>query len=575
MVPTGRKEGPARPRIAVFAGPTATVLNNPALVTSNKARDKYGLPPTAGPHGRPPRFDSLRAQRLAAPVTVYVEQFTAHPLERDMAEAYAPPDGYVDAGGVFHRERQSTADVPVYEVTLKPEDGLYLLPYMARQANGQPWEDDCAYAGAPASLCRQPFFSDASRLFEEIDRFGLAETGHASILSSRADFDFYRAVPSGGYTKGLAEASRTDGGEGDIPPETPGEDFFVFRPFHLQSSPPRAALARVTNEVQRALGSGQYDAAIWLEGSPSIEETLYWLNLLIDTEIPIIGNAAQRAHGAVSADGDRNIIDSVDYVLSRIWADEAGRNVVGPVVIQDEQIFTAREVQKGDARPGGYLAAGGHGGIVGTIGQPGPPVLTFLPARRHTYRSMVNLARLPTSVPGVQRLNGRVEVTAVQVKGPDDELLPEAIPMVTIEKTARYLPDTATVDPYTEVDIIARIDRNLQTAPLAGFVAEGTAPYGRMTESVAAALERATLTGMPVVRVGRGDASGFTAAGGTRDLTIAGGNLTATKARLLLMACLVRFGALPPAADAARPTDDERKAIRSKLIEYQEIFDTH
>jgi len=28
----------------------------------------------------------LRAQRLAAPVTVYVEQFSAHPLEPDAAE---------------------------------------------------------------------------------------------------------------------------------------------------------------------------------------------------------------------------------------------------------------------------------------------------------------------------------------------------------------------------------------------------------------------------------------------------------------------------------------------------------
>jgi hypothetical protein len=86
------------------------------------------------------RFDVLRAQRLAAPVTVYVEQFGAHPLERDAAELYGPPDGYLDAAGVFHKERTSPADKPVYEVTLKPEDGLYPLPYMARQANGQPWE---------------------------------------------------------------------------------------------------------------------------------------------------------------------------------------------------------------------------------------------------------------------------------------------------------------------------------------------------------------------------------------------------------------------------------------------------
>ena len=102
-----------RPRIAVFSGPTATIQNSEPLVTSNKAREKYGLPLRMNPDGSPARFDVLRAQRLAAPVTVYIEQFSAHPLERDAAELYAPPDGYLDAAGVFHKERTSPDDRPV------------------------------------------------------------------------------------------------------------------------------------------------------------------------------------------------------------------------------------------------------------------------------------------------------------------------------------------------------------------------------------------------------------------------------------------------------------------------------
>ena len=62
----------------------------------------------------------------------------------------------------------------------------------------------------------------------------------------------------------------------------------------------------------------------------------------------------------------------------------------------------------------------------------------------------------------------------------------------------------------------------------------------------------------------------------TRDpLAIAGSNLTATKARLLLMACVMKFGCLPPAADAAKPTAAETEATQARLKEYQEIFDTH
>jgi hypothetical protein len=548
--------------------------NSPPLVTSNKAREKYGLPLRTYADGRPPRFDSLRPQRLAAPVTVYVQQFSAHPLERDGAELYAPPDGYLDPDGNFYRERRGPDDVPVYEVTLRPEDGLYFLPYMARQANGQAWEEDGTERLAPQEQCRQPYYPDASRIVEEIDRFGLGERGLAGLLSSEADFDYYRPAPSGGYKKGLPAAERTDVGEGDIPPERHGEHFFVYRPSHLHASPPRSRLAYITNVVQQALATGSYAGGIWLEGSPTVEESTYWLNLLIDTTVPIVGNASQRAHGTLANDGDHNLLDSVHYITSGIWRDAEGRDDVGGVVIQDQQVFAARDVQKADARPGGYTATGGHGGIVGTAGHPGPPKLSFRPVPRHTHTSAVNLSRLPDSVMGTRRLNGKVELVPLPIKNERGELLPTAIPSVRIEKMARYLDDSWEANANDEVDILARIEKNLRDAPLAGFIGEGSSGFGSMSESVAAALWRASLSGMPVVRVGRGNNEGFTQ-GRPRELCLGGGNLTATKARLLLMACLMRFGSPPPAADPDHPTDAELTAIRAKLADYQAVFDTH
>jgi L-asparaginase len=115
-------------RIAHLTGPNATIQNTPPLVTSNKARAKHNLAPLTNPDGTPARFDVLRGQRLAAPVTLYVEQFSAHPLEADAAELYGLPDGYIDSAGQLHRERQSADDKPVYEVELRPEDGFYPLP---------------------------------------------------------------------------------------------------------------------------------------------------------------------------------------------------------------------------------------------------------------------------------------------------------------------------------------------------------------------------------------------------------------------------------------------------------------
>ena len=83
-------------------------------------------------------------------------------------------------------------------------------------------------------------------------------------------------------------------------------------------------MARATNAVQQILESGKYDGAIWTEGSPRIEETIYWLNLLIDTTVPICGNAAQRPHGMISNDGPKNIVDSVVYIASRVWVIDRG-----------------------------------------------------------------------------------------------------------------------------------------------------------------------------------------------------------------------------------------------------------
>ncbi|TMI02977.1 MAG: asparaginase, partial [Betaproteobacteria bacterium] len=506
------------------------------------------------------RFDALRPQRLAAPVTVYVEQFSAHPLEHDAAELYGPPDGYVDRAGGFHRERQDESDVPVYEITLSPDDGLYPLPYMAVQADGRPWDEDCAAPNAPASHARQPFYPDGARLLEEIDRLGIDGKGLASVISSRADVDFYRVTPPGGYTKGE-------------PPEVPGEHFFPYRPKHLAASPPRPALATITNSVQRILASGSYAGAIWTQGSPRIEETVYWLNLLIDTTLPICGNASQRPHGMISNDGDKNLADSTEFIVSRVWADESGNNRVGVVLIQDQRIFSARDVQKADARPGGYTVTGGHGGIVGAVGHEGPPTLTYIPARRHTYQSQVNIARLPAKVLGVSRAGDKVAMIPVAIKNEAGELLGSAIPKVAIVKDANYSAERINDDLDDGVDLLALISRNLERYPLSGFVLEGHAPFGTITSATRTRiLKAAVYSGIPVAIVGRGNNEGFTAPQG---VFIGGRNLTATKARLLLMACLMRFGSPPPAADPRDPTEEEAKAVKQALSEYQGVFDTH
>jgi len=563
----------AKARIAHLAGPTATIQNTPPLVTSNKARAMRGLPPRKSADGTELAFDALRPQRLAAPAKIYVEQFSAHPLERDVSELYGPPDGYIGADGVFRKTAAGPSDKPVYEIDLLPEDGLYPLPYMALQADGKPWEEECASPDAPGEKARQGFFPDGSRSFEEIDRLSIGVDGLAGMISAKASVDFYRGVPPSGFTKGVPAHLRTDKGEGDIPPEVRGRDFYPYKPYHLASAPARPMLAKFTNDMQALVSSGDYDGVIFTQGSPQVEESAYWFSLLIDTTLPICGNAAQRPQGQISNDGPKNIVDSVNFISSGIWKDGDGRNRCGVVVIQEQQIFAAREVAKVDARPGGYVATGGHGGIVGQVSHTGRLALTYLPAYKHTYLSELKLTELPAQVQAVKKGEKGIERVDVIVKDAQGKLQPDAIPVVSIVKDGSYSGLEVGDDPALEVDLIASIEHKLSLGKLAGFIIEGLVPYGSTPSQARHKLMiKAALCGIPVAKVGRNAPEGFA---DPHEFQIAASNLTATKARLLLMACLLKFGSYPAAKDPENPTKAELDTIRKYVAAYQKVFDTH
>ena len=277
--------------------------------------------------------------------------------------------------------------------------------------------------------------------------------GVGNLISSIADVDFFRMLPTGGYTKGLRAALRTDVGEGDIPPETRSKDFFAYKPFHLNESPPRPSLAPLTNAARQILASGKYEGAIFTQGSPQVEETAYWFNLLIDTTVPICGTAAQRPHGEISNDGPKNLTDSVEYIASRVWADEHGRNRAGVIVLQEQQFFAAREVMKVDARPGGYVATGGHGGILGGMGTYGEAVLHYVPALKHTYQSEVNLSKIPSTVPVARVAGGRIECVETKIRDANGDLLETAIPSVAIVKDGGYYAEEYFDDPSVTADL--------------------------------------------------------------------------------------------------------------------------
>ena len=205
----------------------------------------------------------------------------------------------------------------------------------------------------------------------------------------------------------------------------------------------------------------------------------------------------------------------------------------------------------------------------------------YRPAYQHTASSVVNFSRLPTEAEFFDYA-GDTQPTRVQVKNADGALRPESIPRVHIVKYGAYMDEDQSRNPDFEVDILARTDKGLAdqasvdlSAPkLHGFVLEGTSPYGLGSRSQMAALHLAVFSGFPVARVGRADPGGRVPSRWD-DLTIAGSNLDTNKARLLLMAAMLKLGRLPKARDPRNPSRAEREAVVSKVAEFQEIFETH
>jgi hypothetical protein len=159
------------------------------------------------------------------------------------------------------------------------------------------------------------------------------------------------------------------------------------------------------------------------------------------------------------------------------------------------------------------------------------------------------------------------------VKDGSGKLLPDAIPVVTISTDGSYSGMGYGHDPAPEIDLIASIEHKLSLGLLTGFVIQGLVPYGRTPSHTRNKLMlKAAFSGIPVATTGRGAPMGFA---DPSDFQIAAANLTANKARFLLMACLMKFGSLPAAKDPDNPTAAERDAIRKAVAAYQEVFNTH
>lgn len=173
----------------------------------------------------------------------------------------------------------------------------------------------------------------------------------------------------------------------------------------IAAVPQLAALAALEVEPVAAIGSQDMDDATWLRlaartqaaaddsaitgvvithGTDTMEETAFFLNLVVRTAKPIVLVGAMRPATAMSADGPMNLYNAV-----AVAADPAavGR---GALVVANDEIHFAREITKTNTTQVGTFRSG-HRGLAGLVNNGrlhlyGPPV------RRHTTASEFTLA---------------------------------------------------------------------------------------------------------------------------------------------------------------------------------------
>ncbi|MGN8462147.1 type II asparaginase [Helicobacter pylori] len=150
---------------------------------------------------------------------------------------------------------------------------------------------------------------------------------------------------------------------------------------------------KLAQRVQKLLNDSRIQGVVITHGTDTLEESAYFLNLVLHSTKPVVLVGAMRNFTSLSADGALNLYNALSVAI-----DEKSANK-GVLVVMDDSIFSAREVVKTHTTHTSTFKAL-NSGTIGSV-YYGKTRYYMQPLRKHTIESEFSLSQLKTPLPKV------------------------------------------------------------------------------------------------------------------------------------------------------------------------------